>query len=382
MVACIVFGARRVSAAIIPARIPLTITARHGVGLVQSVPSTMRTPVLCLSLLLIVVPSVTGAQRALQTGDRVRVVAPPTTDKSTTAVITSVSADALTLGFKKQRSRLVIPWTGITRLEVSEPRTRRQGVLHAAKWGLAIGTVLGVISLTTPMPEGEDFSESMLALEAVADGVLIGAFVGAIRPGRHWRRLNVAETRDATRLAVATPVAAAPAPAPPTISRQAGTTPAFEYTVGFSAPVSRHAQFPGAAMALAINAGWTQTLGASLVGEMHAAIFRAALMGGARVYARSAPLYSGRRVTTFFGQVLAGKLRPEVSGVVRSNGGFAVQPGAGIDYGSGFFSGRLEVDYTIVPDGYVDDDRVVGRHVEELTGWRVVVGTTLRTRGW
>jgi hypothetical protein len=317
----------------------------------------------------------------LRSGDRVRLTIPALTTSGALATGV-VDPDTLRLTLKGRPSPLLVPWSSITRLSVSQPRTRRQGALNGLKWGLIIGAAVGAISLATPTPEGEDYDEGALAAEAVFDFAIVGTTIGALWPGRRWQRVNVADAREAVRLAMGQPV---PAPAPVAVapvSPRAGRTPAIELTAGSTAPGSKYAQFPGFAAVLAVNAPLKPRLGASLVAEAHGALFASSIKAGPRVYLRTAPLFARRRVVTFFAQMLAGSLRPERSGVVESTGGRALQPGGGIDFGSRSVAFRWQMDYTIVRNGFVNDDRTPGVHAEKLTASRVLVGVTLRSQGW
>ena len=350
---------------------------------IGTVGSRRNCPVVLATLLMALAARGDAQSPAITPGDHVRVSAPETHGKRLTGVIGTVGTDALTLG--KTSAPIVIPWDNVVALDIRVPRTRKAGVLNGAKWGLIAGAALGVISLATPTPEGEDFDEGQLAFEAVVDAAVVGVAAGAIWPGKRWRSVRVAEARDASRLAAARPLAANPARATDadvTISGRAGMTPAVELSAGFSTPRSDYAQFPGLGVALAINGAWKPTLGAALVADAHVAQFATGVMGGPRLFLRSAPLFARRHILTYFAQFLAGSLRAERSGVVESTGGKALQPGVGIDFGARSIAGRLQIDQTIVRDGFVDDDRLPGRHAARLTGTRVLVGVTLRSESW
>jgi len=315
---------------------------------------------------------------ALQPGDRIRLTAVEPAAFQGTARVSGTGGEALTI-VPGSGAPLVIPWTQVTQLAVHERRSRRAGAVHGLKWGLAVGSIVGVISLLTPMPEGEDFSETALALEAVLDGALIGAFVGAIHPARRWRDLSVREAREAAILFAQAPSPPRVPAAPP--SPYAGRTPAIELTAGFTSPTSQYAQFPGGTAALAVNRAWTPRLGAALVADADAAILRTAVLGGGRIWVRSGPLFSGKPVVTYFVQLLAGTVRGGESGIVSSIGGRAIQPGAGIDFGARAVAARLQMDYSSVPGSRVMDPRVTG-DVDDLTIVRVLVGVTLRSMPW
>lgn len=311
-----------------------------------------------------------------------RVHGAATDGKPVTAILAGADAESLTLTVKDRASPLVVPWNGVSGLAVSAPRTPRQGAVHGAKWGLAIGAVLGLLSMLGP-PVDSTTPELELAISSPISGAITGATWGALRPGKRWRAVNVAEARASVAAfpTVAGPVADSVVIAAMTLPR-AGSTPALEFTIGAGAPRSRHAQFPALGLQVAANLGWKPRLGAAVVGDALADLHHTAMLGGARVYARSAPLFADRGVLTIFGQVLAGKMRAEGSGVVYSTGGTAIQPGLGIDYGRAFLALRIQVDRTIVRDGLIYDEREPGGPVGKLTSTRVFCGTTVRLPPW
>ena len=322
-----------------------------------------------------------AAPAALHVADRVRVTAPKLEIARAVGLVNDQNGDALTVAIPNRAALLVIPWADLSTLEVHRPRTRKEGLLHGAKWGLGVGVVLGLISLATPTPKGEDFSEPLLALEAVLDGLGVGAAIGAVRPGRRWRGVDVQAARDAARQPVAVAVVAAVPdiqPLPTELPAQAARAlvPIVDFTAGVNFPQYQWAQFPGLLAALAVNVVPGKRFGAALVGEFDNSLFRDALMGGGRVYFRGAPLLPGRGTMTGFGQVLGGDVRAERSGVVHSNGGRGVYAGLGVEYSVDATAFHLEAGYRSVPGGVIDDERVAGRHVGTLSGMRVVIGAT------
>jgi hypothetical protein len=347
-----------------------------------------------LLLILWAAPSVAQVPApAIRIGERVRLSAPVFELSKATAVVARRNVDSLTLALRGRSQHLALPWIDISGLEVREQRSRRQGALSRGRWGLGIGVLLAVVSLATPTPEGEDFSEPLLALEAVVDGALIGALVGVIAPGSRWRPIAVPDAREAVRVAdleeAAAPVVprveapavlrdSAPSAVLPTSVPGRDGLSLVELTTGINTPQLPGAQFPGLTASLAVNVIQSQQYGGALVGEFDNSYLRDALMGGARVFVRSAPLSSQRATFTFFGQTVAGQVRGERSGVVESNGGFGIQSGVGLQYGADVGAAHLQVDYRSVPGGYVDDDRVSGRHIASLSGMRVFVGGTFR----
>ena len=331
------------------------------------------TRLLILSLVAGLATQAHAQARALALGDRVRVTT--TAPVEGKLVVTGLDAASLTVASKGAAQ--VIPWSDVTRFEVLRRRTRRQGAVHGLKWGLAIGSAVGVISLLTPTPEGEEIDEKTLALEAVVDGAVVGAFFGAVFPARRWRELKVSEGQAAGAIAASTP-AAAPGP----LSPHAGKTPAVELTLGTTSIALPGSQFPGVALSLAVNRALSPTRGFALVGESDVAFLRSAILGGPRFWMRTRPLFSGRMSSTWFAHVLGGTVRGAESGVMRSVGGSAIQPGFGVDIGSRAVAARIQWDHSSVPGSSIDDSRVPGEHVGTLSLGRVIVGVTLRSVPW
>lgn len=344
--------------------------------------ATMRIRAALLALSLFVVTA-SGAQTpVLRQGDRVRVNGAATSGKHITGILTRFDTAALTLTAKDKMSPLAVPWSGVSRLAVSEARGRRQGAVHSAKWGLGIGAVMGLLLVLGPPLEDETMSEPHMAASALANFTIIGAMWGAVRPGRRWRAMNVAEARaSATRQpAIAERVSGDVREA--SVSLRAGTTPAVEFTIGASGPRSQYAEFPGLGVQLAANYGWKPRLGVALVADALADLHHTAVLGGGRIYVRNAPLFTDGEGLTFFAQVLGGKMRAESSGVVHSTGGPTIQPGIGIDYGIGSRALRIQLDRTVVRNGTIHDDRVASGPVGRLTSTRVFAGVTLRSPSW
>jgi len=303
-----------------------------------------------------------------------------------TAVISDQSADALTLRVKGHDAPVVVPWTSITALAVPERRSRGQGARHGTKWGLGIGAAAGLFVLVTPPPAGETASPMEVGVSALAATAGLGAMIGALLPGTVWRDVGVPAAREVARHASRRTAAAAvsdsgPVPAFQAASSLEGATPRVELTIGVSGPELPQAQFPGVTASLAVNRARKFNQGSALVAQIDLISYlRRGLMAGPRVYRRSAPLFGQRRTLTYFGQILLGAVVGEESGVVRSNGGFGIQPGVGADWGRGARAIRVQFDYRIVPGGIVEDSRLLVPQIARLSGPRFVVGGTWRFR--
>jgi hypothetical protein len=166
----------------------------------------------------------------------------------------------------------------------------------------------------------------------------------------------------------------------PSVTFAQRTSPIAELTGGVNFLQLPAAEFPGLVGSLAVIHALKSNRGIALVGEVDASYLRTGWMTGPRIYLRTGPLFEERTTLTYFGQVLAGAVVGGVSGVIRSTGGIGIQPGAGVTYGAGTHALHLELDYRVVPAGFVDDDRVPGQHVARLTGPRFLLGLTWRFR--
>lgn len=343
-----------------------------------------RFPPFVVSLLLLCLSvSAAAAQTpALEIGTRVRLSSPVYRG---TAVISDQSADELTLRVKSHAAPVVVPWSTISVLAAPQRRSRGQGARNGTKWGLGIG--LASYLLYPLVPGGVDETQtpaSLVAANAVV-GVGIGALVGALRPGRVWRNVDVPSAQEAARHASPRTSAAAASDSAPVPDYQAafpheGATPQVEMTIGFSG-ISEYAQFPLMTASLAINRARNFNQGAALVTELDViAAFTRGLMAGPRVYGRSAPLFGEVRTLTYFGQVLVGAVLAEESGVIRSNGGFGIQPGVGADWGRGAGAFRVQLSYRIVPGGVIEDSRLAAPQIATLSELRFLVGYTKRYR--
>jgi hypothetical protein len=159
-----------------------------------------------------------------------------------------------------------------------------------------------------------------------------------------------------------------------------GATPAVEMAVGFNLAQLPEAEFPGLAGSLVLNRSWTSQYGVALVAEGDSSYLMPSVAAGARIFGRSGPLFTENRALTYFGQVLVGAVAGQVQGVLQSQGGLMVQPGVGFDYGAGYGGFHMQVDYRVVPDGVIDDARQPGKHIDRLSGPRLVLGMMWRFR--
>ena len=143
----------------------------------------------------------------IQAGSRVRVWSPELPRKGLTAQLQSWSADSLGIQRPSRRSRgAPEQWTistrSISRLDAELPRTRGEGardfglvgVVAGAGSGVVLGlfvTALGGRYYPRGTGEGEDGVHALYFSVPVsaAIGAVGGASIGALFPGKRWRRI-------------------------------------------------------------------------------------------------------------------------------------------------------------------------------------------------
>ena len=331
---------------------------------------------------LLACATATAAGQTVQPGTHVRLRAPEFLVGRYTGSYIGHSSD--TLFFRNaKRGSMRLPAGAVTHLQVSAGKSRRRGSLRGALWGGAIlGALSGLFSSDTSI-NTERVALGPYVLRGAVNGAVFGSIVGVFVPARVW---HTAEPRillnDPSGVSDVGAGLSAALPAPrATRFPLEGMTPTVEMTIGtnVSTPKFPGAQFPDLAVSLAVNRASKPTRGAAMVAEFDViANSGRGLMAGPRVYARNRPLFAGRTTVSYFGQILAGAVLSEESGVVRSRGGFGTQPGAGIDFGAGARALRLQYDHRIVPGGVVEDSRRSPPEIARLSGPRVVVGYTAR----
>ena len=338
-----------------------------------------------LAVLLVLTPPILTSQ-AVHPGKTVRFTAPSVLHGRLEGVYLGRSGDTVFFG-NDERGPIEVPSLAISALDVSMGKSRWRGALRGMLWGAAVAAPLGALAIAdTAWDTQADGSKASFVVTSVLSGAFIGGIVGLFVPARVWRRADPRVLMDATSTwkaggasdnqplpVVSEPVPVVQANAPP----RNGATAVVEATVGFTGPAP-YADFPTLVASLAVNLGRKPRYGAALVGDFDASYLRLGLMAGPRIYGRSGPLSGGPMTLTYFGQFLAGTVIGGVSGVIRTSGGFGMLPGAGLDFGLSQVAARAQIDYRIVPGGYMDDERIPGRHVSGLSGLRVVVGSTVR----
>jgi hypothetical protein len=165
-----------------------------------------------------------------------------------------------------------------------------------------------------------------------------------------------------------------------TVRPPAGSSPRIEVTGGLNMVQLPSAQFPGATFAGVLNFPRTPEWGIGIAGDVETSYLVETAMAGARVYRRTSPLYGGQRAVTGFAQLLVGEATGGVQGVMTSEGGLAVTPSVGLEYGSGVRAFHLQAGYRNVRNSAVHDSRIPDGPIDDLSGVRVVLGMTWRLR--
>jgi hypothetical protein len=156
-----------------------------------------------------------------------------------------------------------------------------------------------------------------------------------------------------------------------------GTTPLLEATAGVNLQQLPQAEFPGLTASVVVNRASTSRVGVAIVGDGELSYLQFGVTAGPRVYGRTGPLFGEHRVVSAFGQLLVGGVAGATEGVMRSQGGVAVQPGIGFDYGAGAGGFHMQFDYRKIRDGFVEDSRVAGARTD-LSGPRLIFGMVWR----
>lgn len=141
-----------------------------------------------------------GAQGGLREGVRVRVEAPGA--PRVTGVVHAVTPDSIVLFAEPGATRLGIPRSAISRLEVSQGRSASDGAKKGALWGGGIFGGLGLIMAAlidsdTSNPTNDQYGSSgftspyAVAVLIGAEGAGIGAIIGGFVKSEKWDTVNV-----------------------------------------------------------------------------------------------------------------------------------------------------------------------------------------------
>jgi len=154
--------------------------------------------------------------------------------------------------------------------------------------------------------------------------------------------------------------------------------PRMELGLGFNGPQYWTAEFPGIAFSAAANVYRSRNWGAAIVVEGDASYVRVSRGLGARVFARTSNLESGGRGVTAWMQMLAGHVAGGREGIIVSNGGTLVQPGAGVAIGSSKKSMVVQIDRQNVSGGMIHDE--MRGDVAAMSRVRTTIGLVWRFR--
>lgn len=127
----------------------------------------------------------------LDPGTRIRVTAPTLTPGKVVGNAVSIDHEWLSLTQPDSASQSWIRLAFVDTVEVSRGRSRRRRALKGSSWGAFLGGGLGVIAGGLAAKNLPTNSQESAALGAVGVGLvggLIGAAIGAIRPGpERWQ---------------------------------------------------------------------------------------------------------------------------------------------------------------------------------------------------
>lgn len=140
--------------------------------------------------------STAKGQTDIREGLKVRVGAGGT---DITGVIQSVTPDSIILFTEPAGARLGIARHSIQSLKVSRGKTASQGAKKGAIWGLIIGGGSGaLVAATTPADDRAftdiGISRGEFAVISVAEGLAIGAGIGALVKAEKWEAFNLHPT--------------------------------------------------------------------------------------------------------------------------------------------------------------------------------------------
>jgi hypothetical protein len=161
-----------------------------------------------LFLALLLVPGAATAQTTLlelQPGVRVRVTAPPTLGSRYEATIGARRGDTLSL-VREGFAPISVAISALSMAEVARGESRVDGMWRGAKWGAAIGLVIGGLYATTPNNHWNCLDENVCSAdEIVSDtqivalstfgGAFYGGAIGALVGRQRWERLVLPNER-------------------------------------------------------------------------------------------------------------------------------------------------------------------------------------------
>jgi hypothetical protein len=154
-------------------------------------------PALLLALAWLAAPCIgaTAQTPTLPPGARVRVTAPAYGSARQVGTVLALRGDTLVLQTAANPDTLLLPWSGVTGLEVSRGRRRqvREGIGFGFLAGAAFGMLIGLADGDDPPDSFIAFSAGEKALFAGAVlggiGAVVGGVLGAASPTDRWERV-------------------------------------------------------------------------------------------------------------------------------------------------------------------------------------------------
>jgi hypothetical protein len=141
-----------------------------------------------LGLLVLLMPALGRSQEGgapdLVPGTRVRVTAAASGPKPLTGTIRALSDEAITLAVEGRDMEVAVFRDGIVRLEVSEGRNRRKGLLIGGVAVATVGALIGGVGCRDSSDFDSWHCATILGGLGFAAGAGVGAIVGA---GDRWR---------------------------------------------------------------------------------------------------------------------------------------------------------------------------------------------------
>jgi len=135
---------------------------------------------------------------AVERGARVRILAPAWRARPTVGRLDTVQPDALLFTPTRTDSLVRLPWSHITRFEVSAGRNKRRGRALGALLGFSTFVVGGLVCLYV-CPTDPDDGANLAPVGGVLYGVVVGIPAGALLGGRYlptdrWRPVPLSAT--------------------------------------------------------------------------------------------------------------------------------------------------------------------------------------------
>ena len=147
--------------------------------------------------LIMLVPSAAVAQATVPAvGARVRVTAPDLKIRAVPGTLVDVTSDTLSVASTQRGKHVRIPIDKLSRLEISEGKNQRLGIVRGAVSGLLFGGLigLGVAGLSRgPGADGVSSTEDVAAIATFTGlGLIMGGVLGAAMAPERWNEVSLA----------------------------------------------------------------------------------------------------------------------------------------------------------------------------------------------